>query len=89
MTTAGQADATDECELDTIAWAFLCSPYTGPIYWDWSLERRLDTYLRHQDRDDILNSGAAYATVLSRVMANLRRARRDGVLSLPHTRPGS
>jgi hypothetical protein len=89
MTTAGQADATDECELDTIAWKFLCSPYTGRIYWDWSLERRLDAYLRHQDRDDILNNGATYATVLARVMANLGRARRDGVLSPPHTRPGS
>ncbi|OYN78603.1 hypothetical protein [Mycolicibacterium sphagni] len=78
-------------ELDTIAWEFLCSPYTGSTYpytgstyGDWSLERRLDTYLRHQDREDILNSGAAYATLLDRVLANLQRARRDGVLSPPH-----
>ncbi|SBS75314.1 conserved hypothetical protein [uncultured Mycobacterium sp.] len=83
MTTAGSAGQTDECELDAIAWEFLCSPYTERIYWDWSLERRLDAYLRHQDRDDILNNGAAYSTVLDRVMANLRRARRDGVLSAP------
>jgi hypothetical protein len=80
MTLAGPAP-TDARELDTIAWEFLCSPYTGRTYWDWTLERRLDTYLHHQDRDDILNNGAAYATVVDRVMANLGRARRDGVLS--------
>jgi hypothetical protein len=83
MTSAGLAK-TDVRELDAIAWEFLCSPYTGRTYWDWTLERRLDTYLRHQDRDDILNNGAAYATVVDRVMANLERARRDGVLSPPH-----
>lgn len=84
MTTAGPTDGADASELDTVAWQFLCSPYTGRTYWDWSLERRLDAYLRRQDRQDILNDGAAYATVLERVMANLGRARRDGVLSPPH-----
>ncbi|NTY61138.1 hypothetical protein [Mycolicibacterium sphagni] len=84
MMSAGRTDETAECELDALAWEFLCSPYTGRNYWDWSLDRRLDAYLRHQDRGDILKSGAAYATVLDRVMANLGRARRDGVLSPPH-----
>ncbi|MBB3604437.1 hypothetical protein FHT40_004115 [Mycolicibacterium sp. BK556] len=83
MTTVSAASAIAECELDTIAWEFLCSPYTSQTYWDWSLERRLDAYLRHQDRADVLNNGAAYATVLDRVMANLSRARRHGKLSPP------
>ena len=83
MMSASRTDKTDETELDAIAWEFLCSPYTGRNYWDWSLERRLDAYLRHEDCEDILNSGACYATVLDRVMANLGRARRDGVLSPP------
>ncbi|MCV7345000.1 hypothetical protein [Mycolicibacterium rhodesiae] len=73
----------DETELDAVAWEFLCSPYTGRIYWDWSLERRLDAYLRHEDRHDILNSGAAYAVLRDRVMANLGQARRKGVLAPP------
>ena len=34
--------------------------------------------------EDILNDGAAYAVVVERVMANLGRARRDGVLAPPH-----
>jgi hypothetical protein len=70
-------------EIDTIAWQFLRSPYTRRDYWDWSLERRIDAYLRNLGRSDILNNGAAYDAVLERVMANISRARRDGVLP-PH-----
>ena len=83
MTHAGPADETDDRQLDTIAWQFLCSQYTGRDYWDWPLEQRLDAYLRHHERDDILNDGAAYSMVLERVMANFGRARRDGVLAPP------
>lgn len=67
-------------EIDAIAWQFLCSPYTSRQYWDWPLERRIDVYLRHLDRDDILNNGAAYNALIERVMANFPRARRDGKL---------
>ncbi len=67
-------------DIDTIAWQFLCSPYTGRTYWDWPLERRIDAYLRHLGRLDVLNDGAAYSDLVERVMANIARARRDGVL---------
>lgn len=85
MTTTGPVDETGDRELDSIAWEFLCSPFTGRNYWDWSLERRLDAYLRHHDLERVLNDGAAYAIVVDRVMANLGRARRDGVLAPPHS----
>ena len=75
MTKAGTAG-----EMDTIAWQFLCSPYIGRLYWDWSLERRIDAYLRHEDRSDVLNNGAAYSALIDRVMANISRARSDGRL---------
>ena len=84
MTTTGPVDETGDRELDTIAWRFLCSPFVKRDYWDWPLERRLDAYLRHHNLEDILNDGAAYAVVVERVMANLGRARRDGVLAPPH-----
>lgn len=71
-------------EIDTIAWQFLCSAYTQRDYWDWSLERRVDAYLRHLNRSDIMNDGAAYNAMLERVMANFPRARRDGVLDRSH-----
>jgi hypothetical protein len=71
-------------ELDDIAWLFLCSPFTKRDHWDWSLESRLDAYLRHHERRDLLNDGAAYDALVERVMANIPRARRDGVLQPPH-----
>jgi hypothetical protein len=76
MTMAGAA-----AEIDAIAWQFLASPYTRREYWDWSLERRIDAYLRHLGRSDILNDGSAYTAMVDRVMANIARARRDGVLN--------
>jgi hypothetical protein len=79
MTESGQVE-----EIDTIAWQFLCSAYTRRDYWDWSLERRVDAYLRHLNRSDIMNDGAAYDAMLERVMANFPRARRDGVLDRSH-----
>lgn len=69
-------------EIDGIAWMFLCSAFTGRDYWDWTLERRIDAFLRRQCLD-ILNDGAAYSTLIDRVMAHFPRARRDGVLDPP------
>lgn len=70
-------------EIDDIAWRFLCSPYTKRDYWDWPLEARLDAYLRHHERREFLYDGAAYGALVDRVMANIPRARRDGVLQPP------
>ncbi len=78
------AQACSAEEIDGIAWQFLCSPFTHRDYWDWPLERRVDAYLRHLARGDIINDGAAYSALVDRVMANFPRARRDGVLQPPH-----
>ncbi|MDY6999532.1 MAG: hypothetical protein SW019_23305 [Actinomycetota bacterium] len=75
----------DAAALDEIAWDFLCSEYTEHRSWDASLDRRLDTYLRHRGLEQVVNDGSAYSTVLDRVMANFRRARRTGILEPPHT----
>lgn len=75
-----RAAAASDIKIDTIAWQFLCSRYTGREYWDWPLERRIDAYLRHIGHADLLRDGAAYGTLLDRVMANIARARRDGIL---------
>ena len=71
-------------DIDAIAWQFLCSQYTGRDYWGWPLERRIDAYLRHIGHAELLRDGAAYGTLLERVMANIARAQRDGVLDKPH-----
>ncbi|BBZ79198.1 hypothetical protein MANY_45350 [Mycolicibacterium anyangense] len=83
MTTGSADKAAGDRELDTVAWQFLCSPFTGPEYWHHSLDRRLDAFLRRHGREDILNDGAAYAVVIERVMANIGRARQVGVLTPP------
>jgi hypothetical protein len=77
---------SEEDELDSIAWAFLGSEFTGPIYAEWPLDRRLDSYLSHAGLSDVANDGSAYNALLERIMANLRPARRSGLLGPPTAR---
>lgn len=77
------AEADKAEEIDGIAWKFLCSSFTRRDYWDWSLEHRIDAFLRQLKRLDILNDGAAYGALIDRVMANFPKARRSGVLDPP------
>ncbi|HOB49119.1 MAG TPA: hypothetical protein PKK01_07355 [Mycobacterium sp.] len=67
-------------DIDVIAWRFLGSRYTRRDYWDWPLERRVDAYLRYIKHSELLRNGAAYITLIDRVMDNIARARRDGLL---------
>ena len=83
MTTGGHVELTKR-KLDTIAWKFLESEFTGQAYADWPIDRRVDAYLWHRGLIDIVNDGGAYNTLLDRVMANLARARRDGLLTVAH-----
>ena len=45
-----------------------------------SIDRRVDAYLHHQGRDDLVIDGATYEALLQRVMANIGRALRRGFL---------
>ena len=71
-------------QLEAIAWDFLRSEFTDQNYAIWSIDRRVDAYLYHHGRDDLINDGAAYDALLQRVMANIRGALRRGVLAAPH-----
>lgn len=73
-------------ELDTIAWEFLGSEFTGPIYADWPLDRRIESYLLHAGLIDIANDGSTYSALLEHIMANIGPARRDGLLGSPRAR---
>lgn len=77
---AAASDITTTTDIDAIAWQFLCSRYTGRDYWDWPLERRIEAYLRHIGHAELLRNGAGYGALIDRVMANIARARRDGML---------
>lgn len=57
-----------DSDVDTFAWEFLRSPYAGPIYADWSLDRRLDTFLRRQGFSRVADDGDLSNIVLDRIM---------------------
>jgi hypothetical protein len=67
-------------ELDLIAWRFLRSEFTEQIYADWPIDRRIDAFLLHYGPTELINDGSAYNALLERVMANIGRAVRNGVL---------
>ena len=83
MTQAGHVELTKR-KLDAIAWKFLGSEFTGQIYANWPIDRRVDAFLRHHGLIDIVNDGGACNALLERVMANIGRALRDGLLPAPH-----
>ncbi len=83
MLPADRVDLTER-ELDAIAWRFLGSEFTGQIYADWPLERRVDGYLQHHGQTDLVNDGSAYDALLQRIMANIGPALRIGVLPPSH-----
>jgi hypothetical protein len=83
MRPAGQFELTTS-HLDDIAWDFLGSEFAEHIYADWPMDRRVDAFLRHEGRDDLVKDGAAYDVLLQRVMANIGRARRVGRLASPN-----
>ena len=82
MTPADRVELTRR-EFDAIAWDFLRSEFTGQIYADWPIDRRIDAYLQHHGPADIVNDGSAFNALLERVMANIGPALRNGVLAPP------
>ena len=83
MRTAGHVELRKR-KLDAIAWKFLGSEFTGKIYADWPIDRRVDTYLRRHGLIDIVDDAGAYDALLERVMANIGRARCNGLLPPAH-----
>jgi hypothetical protein len=58
MTLAGRVELTEQ-ELDAIAWKFLGSEFTGELYANWPIDRRVNAYLMHHRLMRVANDGAA------------------------------
>ena len=70
----GNPPLLSDSDLDALAADFLRSRYRGPIYADWSPDRRLDTFLRRQGFSRVADDGDLSNIVLDRIMALSRRA---------------
>jgi hypothetical protein len=73
--------STDRPGFDECALAFLGSEFTSDSYIDWSIDQRLEAFLRHQGLNDLADHGGHFDALLDRVMVNFAKARRAGLLS--------
>jgi hypothetical protein len=64
----GNPPLLTDSDVDTLAWEFLRSRYVGPIYADWSPDRRLDTFLRRRGLARVADDGDLSNIVLDRIM---------------------
>ncbi len=60
-----------DSDVDALLREFLRSHYLGPIYADWSPDRRLDTFLRRRGLARVADNGDLANIVLDRIMANV------------------
>ena len=67
---SGSPSLTDS-EVDELASQFLHSPFADDIYADWSLDQRLDGFLRHRGLARLAEDGDAYDLILDSVMARI------------------
>ncbi len=63
-----------DSDVDALASEFLQSRYLGPIYADWSPDRRLDTFLRRRGLSRVADDGDLSNAVLERIMAYVGRS---------------
>ncbi len=57
-----------DSDVDSFAWDFLRSAYAGPSYLDWSLDRRVDTFLRRQGFSHVADDGDLSNIVVDRIL---------------------
>lgn len=63
-----------DTDVDALARDFMLSRYLGPIYADWSPDRRLDTFLRRRGLARVADDGDLSMIVLERIMVQVSAA---------------
>jgi len=84
MTPVAAGDTLGRNELSL---KFLNSEFARAPYSSWTIERRLDAYLRHHQLHDLLDDATAYDRLMDCVMANIALARESGVLGASNPTP--
>ena len=77
--TVTSSSGHERLDLEDLAWQFLASDFTGPMYACWPIEDRLDAFLLHNKPHSVARRGLRDALV-QRVMANISAAHQLGVL---------
>lgn len=75
---AGDSPLITDSDVDALAWQFLRSGYADQTYADWSLDQRLDGFLRHRGLALFSEDGDIYDLILNRVMSYIGAARTSG-----------
>ncbi|AFP40316.1 hypothetical protein MSMEI_3858 [Mycolicibacterium smegmatis MC2 155] len=68
-----------QLDLEDLAWQFLASEFTGPMYACWPIEDRLDAFLLHNLPHSVARRSLRDA-LMQRVMANISAAHHLGFL---------
>jgi hypothetical protein len=68
MTTPTVRHELTHEQLDDIAWKFLTSEFAGQDYLSWTIDRRLDAYVRHHGPHGLRYEGSVLQTLLERIM---------------------
>jgi hypothetical protein len=74
--TAGGPPCLTDAYVDALAFEFLNSRFADDTYADWSLDRRLDGFLRQRKLVRLIEDGDAYELILDRVMCYIGALRR-------------
>ncbi len=74
--TASGPPLLTDADVDALAFDFFNSPFADDTYADWSLDQRLDGFLRHRQLVRLIEDGDAYGLILDRVMSYIGALRR-------------
>jgi hypothetical protein len=60
-----------DSDVEALVWQFLSSEYVGDVYAQWSLDQRLDNFLRRSGLVRVADDGDLYNIILGRVMSDI------------------
>ena len=81
--TSGPHTDPSLSHLDAVAWRFLGSEFAGASYGGWPIDRRIEVFLSRNGLQSLLDDGTVCEALTERILANVGRAVRCGLLTRP------